>query len=111
MIHWHSMTAEEVLERLESAPNGLGADEAVRRLAEHGLNLLESPSKPSPARIFLKQFKEYLNLVLIFAALISYIAGESHNAYVIFGIVLLVALIGFLQEYRASGLWRPSEIC
>ncbi len=102
MIHWHSMTAEEVLERLLSGPNGLGADEAARRLAEHGPNLLKSPSKPSPSRIFLKQFKEYLNLVLIFAALISYIAGETHNAYVIIGIVLLVALIGFLQEYKAE---------
>lgn len=102
MIHWHSMTAEEVLERLKSGPKGLSADEAARRLAEHGPNLLESPYKPSPARIFLKQFKEYLNLVLIFAALISYIAGETHNAYVIIGIVLLVALIGFLQEYRAE---------
>lgn len=102
MIHWHSMTVEEVLDRLESGPNGLSADEAARRLVEHGPNLIESSSKPSPARIFLKQFKEYLNLVLIFAALISYIAGETHNAYVIIGIVLLVAMIGFLQEYRAE---------
>lgn len=102
MISWHSMTAEEALERLRSGPQGLSSDEASRRLAEYGPNLLESPFKPSPVRIFLKQFKEYLNLVLIFAAVISYIAGETHNAYVIFGIVLLVALIGFLQEYKAE---------
>lgn len=102
MISWHSMTAEEALERLRSGPQGLSSDEASRRLREHGPNLLESPFKPSPVRIFLKQFKEYLNLVLIFAALVSYIAGETHNAYVIFGIVLLVALIGFLQEYKAE---------
>ena len=102
MIHWHSITAEETLARLDSRAEGLSIDEAAIRLAQIGPNLLESRSKPSPSRIFLKQFKEYLNLVLIFAALISYIAGETHNAYVIIGIVLLVALIGFLQEYRAE---------
>jgi len=53
-------------------------------------------------KIFLSQFREYLILVLIFAALVSVLAGELTNAYVILGIVLLVAVIGFLQEYRAE---------
>jgi P-type Ca2+ transporter type 2C len=68
----------------------------------HGPNQLESPSKPSPLKIFLSKFKDYMVIVLIFAALISYIAGESTNAYVILGIVFLVAVIGFFQEYKAE---------
>ncbi len=53
-------------------------------------------------KIFLGKFKDYMVLVLIFAALISYIAGETTNAYVILGIVVLVAIIGFVQEYKAE---------
>jgi Ca2+-transporting ATPase len=102
MMNWHSMTADEALKNLGSKPEGLSAEESARRLKEHGPNRMESPSKPSPIRIFLKQFKEYMTIVLIFAAFISYLAGETHNAYVILGIVLLVALIGFLQEYKAE---------
>lgn len=102
MTNWHSMTVDETLVCLGSKTDGLSSEEAARRLQEHGLNQMESPTKPSPIHIFLNQFKDYLTLVLIFAAIISYIAGETHNSYVILGIVLLVALIGFLQEYKAE---------
>ena len=81
---------------------GLGFEDAARRLAENGPNQLESPTKPSPLKIFLGKFKDYMVLVLVFAALISYIAGETTNAYVILGIVVLVAIIGFVQEYKAE---------
>src|SRR5512136_3120857 len=101
-MKWHSMTADETLEALDSGPNGLTSENAARRLVEHGLNQLESPSKPSPLKIFLSKFKDYLTMVLIFAAIISFIAGETTNAYVILVIVLLVALIGFFQEYKAE---------
>jgi Ca2+-transporting ATPase len=102
MITWHSKTVDETLQDLNSRIQGLTAEESLRRLAEYGPNKLESPYKRSPLRIFLGRFKDYLILVLLFAALISYIAGETTNAYVILGIVLLVAIIGFLQEYRAE---------
>ncbi len=96
------MTADEAISHLGSRSEGLSSEEASRRLQEYGPNQMESISKPSPIHIFLEQFKEYLTLVLIFAAIISYFVGEPHNAYVILGIVLLVALIGFLQEYKAE---------
>ena len=99
---WHSMATEDVLAALNSGQKGLGFKDAARRLAENGPNQLESPTKPSPLRIFLGKFKDYMVLVLVFAALISYIAGETTNAYVILGIVVLVAIIGFVQEYKAE---------
>ena len=99
---WHSMATEEVLASLNSGQKGLDFEEASQRLAENGPNQLESPTKPSPLKIFLSKFKDYMVLVLIFAALISYVAGETTNAYVILGIVVLVAIIGFFQEYKAE---------
>ncbi|MFB3766321.1 MAG: cation-translocating P-type ATPase [Methanotrichaceae archaeon] len=102
MKPWYSMTADEALSSLGSGTDGLSSDEAVRRLAKYGPNRIESPYKPSSIRIFLSQFKDYLLIVLIFAAIIAFIAGEVTNAYVILGIVLLVAIIGFVQEYKAE---------
>lgn len=101
-MKWHSIPIDEVLTGQKSGHNGLSSDDAARRISEYGPNQLESPSKPSPLKIFLGKFKDYMVLVLIFAALISYIAGESTNAYVILGIVILVAIIGFFQEYKAE---------
>lgn len=101
-MKWHSVSTREVLSGLKSGEEGLSADDAASRLNEYGPNQLQSPSKPSAVRIFLGKFKDYMVLVLVFAALISYIAGESTNAYVILGIVVLVAIIGFFQEYKAE---------
>jgi len=82
-VLWHSMATEDVLAALNSGQKGLGVEDAARRLAENGPNQLKSPTRPSPLKIFLGKFKDYMVLVLIFAALISYIAGETTNAYVI----------------------------
>ncbi|MDD1749579.1 MAG: cation-translocating P-type ATPase [Methanothrix sp.] len=101
-MKWYSIPTDEVLAGLKSGQKGLSSDDAAGRLSEHGPNQLESPSKPSPLKIFLSKFKDYMNIVLMFAAVISYIAGESTNAYVILGIVILVAVIGFFQEYKAE---------
>jgi Ca2+-transporting ATPase len=102
MASWHSLTAKAGLDKLKSGPNGLGEEEASQRLLQYGCNRIEKVSKASPLALFLSQFKNYLTIVLIFAALISVIAGENTNGYVILIIVVLVALIGFIQEYKAE---------
>ena len=66
-MKWHSMRTEEVLSGLNSGQKGLSAEEAAKRLSEYGPNQLESPTKPSPLKIFLGKFKDYMVLVLIFA--------------------------------------------
>lgn len=96
------MTTDEVLSKLDSDQKGISSTQAKERLSQHGPNQLESPTKPSPLKIFIGKFKDYMVLVLIFAAIISFIAGETTNAYVILGIVVLVAIIGFVQEYKAE---------
>jgi Ca2+-transporting ATPase len=102
MPSWHSIKWEEAMDQLDSSLQGLSSSEAEKRLKEIGPNVLESPDKPSSLRIFVSQFKNYLILVLIFAASISYLAGEMTNTIVVLGIVLLVAVIGFLQEFKAE---------
>ena len=101
-MNWHSMTTEEVLSHLDSDQKGINSEQAAQRLSLHGLNQLESPTKPSPLKIFISKFKDYMVLVLVLAAVISFIAGETTNAYVILGIIVLIAIIGFVQEYKAE---------
>ena len=96
------MTTDEVLSKLDSDQKGISSMQAKERLSQHGPNQIESTTKPSPLKIFIGKFKDYMVLVLIFAAIISFIAGETTNAYVILGIVVLVAIIGFVQEYKAE---------
>jgi len=99
---WHTLTPEETLERLGSSREGLSPEEAQRRLEEYGPNQLEEFYKPSKARIFLRQFENYLIIVLLAASAISWIAGETTNTYVIVGIIFFISLVGFVQEYRAE---------
>ncbi|RQW78925.1 MAG: HAD family hydrolase [Methanothrix sp.] len=99
---WHAVTVDDSLAALQSGPGGLDSENAQRLLQELGPNQLASPARPSLLWLFLSKFKEYLVIVLIFAAIISFVAGEIANAYVILAIVFLVAIIGFLQEYKAQ---------
>ena len=99
---WHSLSTEEALSRLDSGEDGLSPDDAARRLEEYGPNELVRLDRPSPARIFLHQFENDLIIVLIAASAISWISGETTNAYVILGIILFISLLGFSQEYRAE---------
>jgi len=101
-LPWHTLTADETLERLSSSRDGLSSEEAARRLSEQGPNQLEEFYKPSKLRVFLRQFENYLIIVLIFAAAVSWIAGETTNAYAILGIIFFISLVGFFQEYRAE---------
>lgn len=103
------LSAEEVMARLGSSPNGLEDAEARRRLAEHGPNELEAKRGVSAARLFASQFKNFMVMVLIIAALISLSMGvvndtgeEYLDAAVIILIVPINCVLGFLQGYRAG---------
>lgn len=99
---WHALTPEEVLQRLESRPEGLDEAEAERRRERHGPNTIRAGRRVSPARIFLAQFTSPLIYILLIAAGISFAAEHGLDGWVILAIVILNALIGFFQEYRAE---------
>ena len=90
------------LAELRSSLQGLTSEEAQVRLETHGPNELVEKKKKTPVMMFLDQFKDFMILVLIAAAVISGIIGEPADTAAIVVIVLLNAVLGFTQEYRAE---------
>ncbi len=99
---WYQRTAEETLAAFGSGEDGLAPDTVAERLAEYGPNQLEERKKTSPVVAFLSQFLSPLIYVLIAAAIISFVVGHFTDGYVIVGILILNATIGFVQESRAE---------
>lgn len=87
---------------LGSDVKGLSGGEANARLSRFGYNELESARRTSPLSILLRQFKNFLVIILLAATLMSVALGETVDAAVIFAIVVAISLLGFLQEYRAE---------
>ena len=105
---WHSLPAEEALERLSSSASGLPSAEAAVRMDAHGMNQLVGAPPVSSIKLLLDEFRSPLVLVLIAAAVlivVSQVADESDqmiDAILIGLIVLFNAGLGFSQNYRAS---------
>lgn len=102
MKPWYQMTEDELYKELKTDRNGLSADESQKRLSQYGHNRLEEKPGKSPLLIFFEQFTNILILILIIAAVISAFIGDLTDTIVILAIVLLNAVIGFFQEYRAE---------
>ena len=102
MANWHSISTDDTLKQLGS--NAAGLDEAAvqRKLAEFGNNILIGKKKINPLLIFIRQFLNVMILVLVVAAVISFFIGEGSDTIVIIVIIVLNAIIGFIQEYRAE---------
>ena len=100
---WHALPTGEVLARHGvDAEHGLAEDEAAARLLHHGPNRLrEHPGRSALAR-FLSQLKEPLVLVLIASGIVTSALGEWVDSAVIFGVVMVNAVIGYLQEGKAE---------
>ncbi|MCU0677131.1 MAG: HAD-IC family P-type ATPase, partial [Myxococcota bacterium] len=102
-VHWHAKTRVELLAELESdAATGLSSDEAARRLERDGANVMSARRGKSTLRRMLDQFAQPLVIVLIAAAGVSVALGDVVDALVIGAVVLVNAVIGFLQEHRAE---------
>lgn len=99
---WHALEAEAAIAAAGSDLDGLEGAEAGRRLRIHGANQLPEPRRPGPLPRFLRQFRNPLIYTLLVAAMISAAIGHRTDALVIVGVVLLNALIGFIQEGRAE---------
>ena len=100
---WHMLSAAETAQRLESdLQSGLSANDAAKRLAQFGPNVLLEKAARSPWRMLFDQFSDFMIIVLIVAAIISGIVGDLGDTIAIVVIVILNAVIGFIQEYRAE---------
>ena len=101
-MNWHYLPTNEVLTVTGSSVNGLRSEDASLKLAEYGLNELQEKKKKPAWLLFLHQFKDFMILVLMAAAVIAGIAGDITDTMIILVIVLLNAIVGFVQEYRAE---------
>ncbi len=109
MNHPYAMPPEELAQALSSSPRGLSAQEAQKRLEQHGPNRLAEKKKKSLASRFAAQFKDVMILILLLAAAISFVAalGEGDpSAFFEPGLILLIvvlnAIVGVLQESKAE---------
>ena len=101
-VNWHTLNSDTVLNLLGSSRSGLSNEESARRLEKYGPNELKEEEKVSPLKIIVEQFKQFLIIILLVATTISLFLGELTDAVVIFAIVIASAVLGFVQEYRAS---------
>jgi P-type Ca2+ transporter type 2C len=99
---WYHTKIEDVLEAFKTDFQGLNQKEVERRQEEYGPNELIEKKKKTHLMMFLDQFKDFMIIVLIIAAIISGIIGEPADTIAIVIIVALNAIIGFVQEYRAE---------
>lgn len=99
---FYRITAKEALEALDTDEKGLPREEADRRRQEYGPNDITSDVSTPKWLLFLSQFKDLLVLVLVFAGFISFAIGSVRDGTVMFVIVMINAVIGFVQEYKAG---------
>jgi Ca2+-transporting ATPase len=100
---WHTLPIEDTLRELQTDPSqGLQDHEAARRLAETGPNELKEHGGTPPLLILWQQFTSTMVVILIAAAVVSGFLGKPLETTAISAIVLLFAILGFLQEYRAE---------
>lgn len=101
-IRWHSKTAEQALDTLKSSTDGLSDEEAQRRLEKYGRNELHKKKKKTVGKMILEQIMDVMVLILAGAAILSMILGEWAEAVVILAIIVVDAVIGVIQENKAS---------
>lgn len=99
---WHSLSAQDVVAELETSLNGLSDREAAERLQKHGSNTLLRKGSDSPWLIFWRQINNPIGWLLIAAGALAVGLQKITDSMVVFGAVIVNAIIGFIQEYRAS---------
>ncbi|MBA2777564.1 cation-translocating P-type ATPase [Billgrantia kenyensis] len=101
-IAWHALSSDEALEKLESSQDGLSEEEAKSRFDQYGPNRLKQEAGRPWWRRLLEQFNNILMIILLVAAVASLGLGHTLDALAIVGVVIIIALIGFIQEGKAE---------
>jgi P-type Ca2+ transporter type 2C len=99
---YYALPLKEILKSFKVTDKGLSKDEAEHRLHKYGFNEVRSEHKISPIKIFLEQFSSPLIWILIFALVVSIFLSELADAIIIGIIIILNAILGFIQEYKAE---------
>ncbi|MEA3255080.1 MAG: HAD-IC family P-type ATPase, partial [Candidatus Altiarchaeota archaeon] len=107
--NWHSIGVKEALEALDSGIGGLSLKQVEERIEKTGFNELQEMERETPLQMFLSQFKNFLVIILIIAALVSAGVeiirdeeGKLVEPIAILLVVVFITVIGFIQEYKAE---------
>jgi magnesium-transporting ATPase (P-type) len=101
-MNWYQIGIREVFKKLETSEKGLTETVAKQRIMQYGLNKLAEEEKISKLKILLHQFISPLIYILIIAGIVTLLLKEYIDSGVIFAVVILNAIIGFIQEYKAE---------
>ena len=99
---WHTLPAEETLPFLESSESGLTSDEARRRLDQYGPNQIRRKGKDSVLTLLWRQINNPLIWVLLGSGTLAVGLGKMTDGLVVLSVVVINAIIGFIQEYKAG---------
>jgi len=98
---WHSLPKESLFQELNSSESGLNENEVKKRLQIYGYNSLQGKSSETIPHILLRQLHNPIVYVLLFSTGFAVILGKYADSLVVFSVVVLNTLIGFIQEYKA----------
>jgi len=101
-MDYYNYSVNKVLDEFKTSSKGLSQQEAEKRLEKYGLNEIKEKKKISPFQIFFNQFKSPLIYILLFAIIITLLIGEYTDSVIISIIVVVNAVLGFAQEYKAE---------
>lgn len=96
------LSQEELLQELNSSMNGLTAEEAKKRLEQYGYNKLQEGKRKGVLQVFAEQFADLLVIILIIAAVISALTGGLEGTIVILAVLILNAILGTVQHFKAQ---------
>jgi P-type Ca2+ transporter type 2C len=103
VVSWHAMSPSQVLEKLETVEKvGLSSQEAAARIKKYGFNQLVEKPRPTFFALVIDQLKNFIVIMLIVAAVISFLLGDTIEGSAIMAIVILNAILGVVQESRAE---------
>ncbi len=101
-MNWYHLTIKEIFQRIGSSDDGLSDSEAHERLLQHGPNILAEEESISRLRILFHQFISPLIFILLIASVVTFLLREFIDTGVIMAVVIVNAIIGYIQEYKAE---------
>ncbi len=102
MKNWYQQSREETLQNLGVTTDGLTSEKAKELLEKNGKNVLQEGKKKTVLQVFLSQFADLLVIILIAAAIISLLSGNTESTIVIFAVIILNAILGTVQHVKAE---------
>ena len=102
MKPFYQSSVDETFLELKTSPTGLSQNEVTSRQSKYGRNVLAEVRQKSRLSILAAQFNDVMIVILVIAAVISFVVGEHTDAYVILAIIIGNAWLGITQEYHAE---------